>query len=346
MSAAARGAVRTIAMAKFEKYKGIGATFGSTVVLSELIDTEPAQLTQTTVHEATHAFQDLVDGGLAVYLLNRRPWPADVLAAAQKTIQDFSLQSGVVQAWDDLHGDAVEAGLGGAYLGDDWMTLGQSRNGDIAASPLGFATAYGASSAAEDQAEYVAYLIVTENGGPTPVCEWVQNAGSPFPVQRALPYIKIKLFEGLGLVTAAQAQACAGKPALKGPPGIQVSSLSLDQDIKGGFVNLDEGRFLGVLASAPPYQMLIRVIAPETQPRGVYRLDNIGYSGINAATNAVLLGHDTEPLLARTSARGLVLVTEYGPQRLAGAMFFLMLRNAAGLITSSVPLATFRVDNP
>jgi hypothetical protein len=32
--------------------------------------------------------------------------------------------------------------------------------------------------------------------------------------------------------------------------------------------------------------------------------------------------------------------------RLAGSIFFLMLRNAAGLVTDSFPFGTFRVDNP
>lgn len=116
--------------------------------------------------------------------------------------------------------------------------------------------------------------------------------------------------------------------------------------MRGGFIDSDGGHFLGVLASGAPWQMLIRVLAPEQQPRGIYRLDNIGYFGIDGPTNGVLLGHDTQPLLARTSARGLVLVSEYSPQRIAGAVFLLALRNAAGGITDSVPLSTFRVDNP
>lgn len=175
----------------------------------------------------------------------------------------------------------------------------------------------------------------------------MKDAGSPFPVDRALPYIKIKLLEGLGLVDAAQVERCVGQPALEGPPGIHFGdAANLGQNIKGGVVDLDEGHFLGVLASAAPYQMLVRVLASERQPRGVFRLDDIGLFGINAATNAVLLGHDTDPLRARTSARGLVLVTEYSPQRLAGSIFFLMLRNAAGLVTDSFPFGTFRVDNP
>ena len=170
--------------------------------------------------------------------------------------------------------------------------------------------------------------------------------GTPFSVERALPYIKVKFLEGLGLIGSERAQACLGAPSIEGPPGIHINGVDFTEDIHGGFIDLDGGRFLAVLASAPPYQMLIRVLAPEQQPRGVYRLDNIGYFGINGPTNGVLLGHDTEPLRARTSARGLVLVSEYTPQRISGAVFLLMLRNAAGAITDGIPVGTFRVDNP
>lgn len=90
---------------------------------------------------------------------------------------------------------------------------------------------------------------------------------------------------------------------------------------------------------------MIRVRASETQPRGVFRLDDINTAGITADNNAVLFGSD-DPLLARTSKRGLVLVTEYSPERLAGALFFLELRNGAGLVRSNVPFGTFRVDHP
>jgi len=79
----------------------------------------------------------------------------EVRAAAQKTVQDFSLQAGMKAAWDALHGDAVAAGLAGPYLGQGWLDLGQSAAGDIAAVPLGFASAYGANDASDDQAEYV-----------------------------------------------------------------------------------------------------------------------------------------------------------------------------------------------
>jgi len=153
MSKAALGAVRTLALARTPGLDGV--TYGSTIVLSSLIDTDEGALLQTTVHESTHAFQYLTDGEVGLFLLNRRPWPDEVRAAAQKTVQDFSLQAGMKAAWDALHGDAVAAGLAGPYLGQGWLDLGQSAAGDIAAVPLGFASAYGANDASDDQAEYV-----------------------------------------------------------------------------------------------------------------------------------------------------------------------------------------------
>lgn len=56
MSKTALGAVRTVAVARLQSDSNtIGLTYGSTVVLSSLIDTEPLQMLHTTVHEATHS---------------------------------------------------------------------------------------------------------------------------------------------------------------------------------------------------------------------------------------------------------------------------------------------------
>jgi hypothetical protein len=81
-------------------------------------------------------------------------------------------------------------------------------------APLGFASAYGSKGPDDDQAEYVAHLVFPE-AGDSPVCELVKNAGDPFPVSRALPYVKIKLLEGLGLLSSSQVTACVGQPALE-----------------------------------------------------------------------------------------------------------------------------------
>jgi len=60
------------------------------------------------------------------------------------------------------------------------------------------------------------------------------------------------------------------------------NGVDFTEGIRGGFIDLDGGHFSGILARAPPCQMLIRVLASEQQPRGIYRLDNIGYFGSTA----------------------------------------------------------------
>jgi len=110
----------------------------------------------------------------------------------------------------------------------------------------------------------------------------VKNAGDPFPVEPALPYIKVKFLEGLGLVSSCRAQACLGTLTIERPPGIHANGVDFTEGIRGGFIDLDGGHFSGILARAPPCQMLIRVLASEQQPRGIYRLDNIGYFGSTA----------------------------------------------------------------
>jgi hypothetical protein len=347
MTDATFSAIRTIAVAQFAEHTGQQAvTFGSTVVLNRTSANLGLETSKVVAHEATHAYEYLVNGGLGVALFNRIDWPDDVKGAARETIQDFNLQAGLTSVWNDLHEAGVEQKLGRPYMGDKWKSLGTDEDGDAAAAPGGFVSMYGAKDASEDLCEYVGRLVISNYGGSRPACDLVKAAGNPFPVERALPYMKVKFLEGLGLVSSEQARSCIGEPSIEGPPGVHVGNLSLTDSIQGGFIDLDGGHFLGVLASTAPWQMLIRVLAPETQPRGIYRLDNVDYLGINGPTNAVLLGHDTDPLLARTSAGGLVLVSEYSPQRIAGALFFLRLRNGDGKITGDVPLSTFRVDRP
>jgi hypothetical protein len=78
----------------------------------------------------------------------------------------------------------------------------------------------------------------------------------------------------------------------------------------------------------------------------MHRLDDIGLGNLNEANNAVYLAHDDDNLLARVSARGLVLVTEVSPSKVEGAIFMLSLQNAAGGVTDSFALSTFSVASP
>jgi hypothetical protein len=274
-----------------------------------------------------------------------QPWPEGVRDAAQATVTQFNLEAGLESVWGQLHEDAVESDIATEYLGSDWEEQGTGLAGDRVAAASGFAAAYGARNAGEDLAVYVERLIVSEANYPSPVCDLVRDAANPFPPERALPYIKIKLLEALELVSNQQALDCIGTPTIEGPPGIHLPGFaSLTMDLRGGFIDVEEGRFLAVLARQEEYQMLIRVLAPEEQPRGVYRLDNIGYFDFDDPRNAVLLGHDTSTLRARTSARGMVVLSEYDDTKLAGAVFFLSLRNAGGEVIDNYPFGTFRVD--
>lgn len=340
----ALGALRRLGVARFrEPFDPLGTSTGSTVVLNVNLDTLPLETVAAVVHEATHTYANLVDSGGPS--LVSQPWPDDVRAAAQVTMARFNLEAGLESVWGQIQEDAVEANIGGEYLGSDWEEQGTGLAGDRVAGASGFAAAYGATDAGEDLAVYVERLIVSEAGYESPVCALVRNAADPFPPEHALPYIKIKLLESLELLSQQQVLDCIGTPALEGPPGIHFPGfMSLTMDLRGGYIDVEGGHFLAVLARREEYQMLIRVLAPEEQPRGVYRLDNIGYFDIDDPQNAVLLGHDTNTLLARTSARGMVLISEFDDTKLAGAVFFLSLRNAGGFVVDTYPFGTFRVN--
>ena len=154
----------------------------------------------------------------------------------------------------------------------------------------------------------------------------------------------MKLLEGLGLVRAARATACIGEPAIQGPPGIHLGdSLDLTSNLKAGWLDQDGAHFLAASGSALPYRFLLRVRAPDNHALGVHRLDSIGYSNLHAANNAVYVSHEDNDLLARTSASGLVLLTTVSTEKIEGAVFFLSLRNAAGLVTDVFPISTFLI---
>ena len=344
-------AIKTIGMARLRDANIVGAAYGSTVLFNTGYEFEEPVIPRTVVHESIHAFIYLVDGDGSVPL-NLTPWPEEVIAAARATIEKFYLQAGLTSVWDQLHGDAVSENLASPY-GSITATGFDMTPFNAQAAQQGFASARGSAEAIEDMSEYVARVIVDDTvdvEGRSPVCDEVRSAGSPFPLTRVLPYAKIKLLEGLELLTAEQVRACVGQPAIEGPPGIHFDhsdpdlKIALTSNLNGGFITLDGTRFLGVLAGPSSKQMLIRVLADEAQPRGMYRLDNIGLFGINAATNAILYYDEAILGGARTSERGLVFVTEFSDDRIAGAVFFTNFRDAFGIVTRSYPLGTFRID--
>jgi hypothetical protein len=78
-------------------------------------------------------------------------------------------------------------------------------------------------------------------------------------------------------------------------------------------------------------------------PLGLHRLDNIWLGNIRASgVSGAYLGND-DTLLARVGEQGLVLFTEANAQRTAGAIFGLVLENAAGINTDYLPFGSFRI---
>jgi hypothetical protein len=338
--AAAISAVRSVGVATFDTDSGIvGISFGSSLLVSASLITDEKELAETVVHEATHNLQFLLDGELSTDLWNPDAWPADVRDAAEQTIAKHRLAAGVTRAWSDLHETGVDLELVDAYQGKKWIDLT-----DDLAGYGGFASPYGASAPGEDMAEYVGRLTVPENGGESVVCGRMRTAPAPFPLDLAVPYAKVRFLEALKLLDQGQLEACAGTPGITGPAGVHLGSdVHFTEDLKAGWLDQDGDHFLAALGAAPPYRFMLRVLAPDDAALGMHRLDDIGVGNLNDANNAVYLAHDEDDLRARTSAGGLVLVTEASPERVEGAMFLLSLRSAAGFVTDSFAISTFSI---
>ncbi|HWO09063.1 MAG TPA: hypothetical protein VNN80_06270, partial [Polyangiaceae bacterium] len=217
-------------------------------------------------------------------------------------------------------------------------------NGDL--TTQGFATDYGASYPGEDMAEYASALLVPEDFGEIPPCARIRNAPTPFPAELAIAFAKIKFVQSLGLVPDRSIDGCVGNPSLEGPEGLHLGdALSLEANLKGGWLDADGAHFLAVAADAGPYRSLLRVKAPNDHALGMHRLASIAFPTLNMPNNALYLSHDDYDR-TRASSGGLVLVTSASPWRVEGAIFFLTLQNARGMITDEFPISTFRVSTP
>jgi hypothetical protein len=332
-------AIRTIGIAKFSSAADdVGISFGSTMILRDLIDTDRNQLAETVVHESAHIFQFLVDGDLRTALWAPNAWPDEVRTAAANTIERFALQAGITHLWENLHESGVQHGIAGEYLGRPV----EISNDD--ASLLGFASGYGSVDASEDMAEYVARLVVSENGGPSPICSRVRNAPNPFPPALLVPFAKVKVLGNLGLITLDQSVNCIGDPVIQGAVGIHLGdSVHFTDNLKAGWLDQDGGHFLAARGDALPYRVLLRVGAPDGQALGLHRLDDIGLYNIGAANNAVYVSNDDDVVKSRTSASGLVLVTSANSVKVEGAVLFLTLQNAFGTVTDDFRVSTFLI---
>jgi hypothetical protein len=101
-----------------------------------------------------------------------------------------------------------------------------------------------------------------------------------------------------------------------------------------------------VLRTGPnSYQLLLKVWLPDPNGSalGLHRLQEVWYDGADgSALSGALIGND-DPLRARVSQTGLVLITDARPELTAGAVFGLVLKNAAGTPTDNLAFGTFHV---
>jgi hypothetical protein len=117
-------------------------------------------------------------------------------------------------------------------------------------------------------------------------------------------------------------------------------------EMSNGKLPADVGVSYGVLGTGPnSYQLLLKVWLPDPNGSalGLHRLQEVWYDGADgSALSGALIGND-DPLRARVSQTGLVLITDARPELTAGAVFGLVLKNAAGTPTDNLAFGTFHV---
>ena len=312
----------------------LGAAIGSTLFLN--VETMESSR-YTMVHEVTHCLNNLLDATAAN--AGESLWTADVRAAAAETIDGNRLGVGLTQVWSRAHGTAADAGVAGAYFGDQWCAKSMSEAYDA-----GFASPYGGKHPKEDIAELTAK--VQAKGAEASVCQSLQTSGSELSEDHAIVYAKLVMLREIGAITPAKFDACVGPVEIGGGPGIHLGdTISFESDVRSGWYE-DEGvEYFAVTGEGPnTYKLAVRVeTAAGESPVGLHRLDSIHFFNIAYANNGAFLAHD-DPFRARASGSGLVLITEANEERTRGAIFALSFQNAFGADTDVFPYATFLVE--
>jgi hypothetical protein len=342
----ARQSIATIGVVKMTGgYEGL--TFGSTVLLNVALFSGPPKydsLAHVTSHEAAHAFNNLVDDTAAPQGL-----PADAVSAVTALQKKYRLARGLTKAWGALNQTAVDIELAAPYGGDG--------KDDAGAPGRGFASGYGGTNVKDDLAEYVGLIQtpdararIPEGAGLTNVCAQLRSAPTlaALPKPLTIDYVKVTFLHALGVIDDPHFTACVGPLASPSfPTGITLGVNQPDDTIaltgtKAGPLDQDGAHFAAVLGDGPNgYGFLLRVLAPTDQPLGVHRLDNINLLTVDEPNNAVYLPNSVDDLKARASGGGLVLVTDWRPDKVQGAIFFLTLQNGFGAVTDTFPFSSF-----
>jgi hypothetical protein len=321
------------------KTKTLAQTIGGFIMINATV-IDDARLPQIIAHEAGHSYTFALSPDDADALPANLP--AEVNELAADTMRENLLGDGFLERWDGLHKTAVTKQMAGPYSDGSCPGITVDE-----AHQRGFVSKYGATDAYEDIAEWTQQLATPQE--PPLFCDKLRAVGNaPLPKELVIPYVKLLLLDGAGFVMPGRAAACYGDLAVHGPKGIHLNgddgkpALSLTSELKGGWIHEDNADFLIVLGAGPStYKISLRVLAPGKKPPiGLHDLASIGWDNLNAANNAVYLSNDNLDRV-RTSAGGLVLVSEVSANRIEMSVFMLQLQNEYGDITDTFPMSTF-----
>ncbi len=334
---AVASAVRTVAVVEYADPENapLASTWGSSFVINKA-SLERENLVTTVVHEAAHNFHFLLDTADAPE--PHDTWPADVLERALATAEEYRLGRGVPSVWKQMHESAQRFNLALPYLGNAWR--GTS---DADAIGGGFASAYGRRHWGEDIAEYIETVQMPEYGeGACPRLK----ARATVDEEIAISYVKLNLLQGIGGISRSRFDQCIGGLGIDDSPGIHLGDgvLSLRQGLDAGYTEYEGVPWFAFVGEdGDGYGVAVRVYAPNGDDAlGIHRLDAITLFRDWTALPGVFVDHD-DPIYARASGEGFVVITEASNERTRGAIIGLTLLNAFGQETDYLPYSPFNV---
>jgi hypothetical protein len=293
-------------------------------------------LTYALAHETAHAFTEACE-----VTPDPETWPSYLTDYVQKVLTENRLRMGLAGAWATLQRQS-----GTDYAGANYKGVA---DGDLVKGA--FATQYGASSALEDIAEYVASTLVPQlTSMPTHmghVCsEFASSPTSPFPRRLAYQYAKLLFLQHVGLLDKTDVDTCTNGVVLVDQPGIWMTdTVVFSQDTKSGFIQEDGREKFVILGTNPAdgERMSIDVIADGHVAIGLHRLDPAStlWSGVHFPPNVVLFSKANGA--GFESDLGLVFIASQSDTEVTGAMFGLATVNAIGIDTGDFGYVPFRV---
>ena len=324
-----------------------GATVGTDIVINadRFVAPRPnfERVAESTIlHEMAHSFTHLLD-----YTSERRAgrlnargaqfleaYPESLRKRAEELVTRHRLENGLTAHWKAMHESGVPFGKTGPY-GSGVSTE--------SAPERGFVSAYGATEAIEDLAEYVATVVVPTEKKPG-YCPRFQGAKQLTPAS-AIPYAKLLLLRDLQMITASQFDGCAAGAAPRHQPGIHFDGVASTNAVRAGTATSNGIPYFRFMASGPgAYEMMIDLRLPRKghTPVGLHRIETVPLVRPDLFTgSAIYLSHDNIDLVRTGVGGAFVLVSDFSTNHASGVIFDLVLENAFGVDIDELPYGTF-----